>query len=206
MEHREIIQKLNSHLAVHPRATLQVVAESIGISPQNIEQILSEIEGKSFQEFRESKRLAQAFELLGASEAPANETWEKQRSRPRMIIPQTAVKYRIYGFWFRKRSFSDPCPVIDLNSGGLAFLTDIAPKPGKRVLILLTLPGRKETLRLKGRAVYAVATGIAGYRYRVGIKLLPYAARRGCNTPDALDVLVGFEKDYNASYQRKGAQ
>jgi hypothetical protein len=57
---QEVIQKVNFHLTAHPNAALQVVAEKLGITGQSIEQILREVEGASFEEFRENKRLARA--------------------------------------------------------------------------------------------------------------------------------------------------
>jgi hypothetical protein len=191
---REIFQKIDSHLTSHPHATLQAVAEKLGITGQIIEAVLRDMESVSFREFLENKRLAQAFKQLGAGETAASGPWEKQRTRPRAIIPKTTVKYRIPSFWIRNRSYSDPCPLVDLNSGGLAFLADQAPKTGSWVSLLLRFPGEEDTLSLAGHLVYAVATGIAGYRYRVGIKFLPFSERKGFNTLKALDILDKFEK------------
>jgi hypothetical protein len=195
LDAREIIQNIDSHLTAHPHATLQAVAEKLGIAAQTIEAVLREMESASFREFQENKRLAQAFKLLGASEAGASGSWENKRARPRIIIPRTTVKYRIRSFWIHKRSFSNPCPIVDLNSGGLAFLADLAPKIGMCVSLLLKFPGEEDALRLEGHVAYAVATGIAGYRNRVGIKFLPFSERRGFNTLKALDILLKFEND-----------
>jgi hypothetical protein len=198
LDSREIFQKIDSHLTSHPHATLQVVAEKLGITGPIIEAVLRDMESASFREFIENKRLAQAFKQLGASETAASGPWEEQRTRPRVIIPKTTVKYRIPSFWIRKRIFSDPCPLVNLNSGGLAFLADQAPKVGRWVSLLLKFPGEEDTLCLEGHAVYAVATGIAGYRYRVGIKFLPFSEQRGFNTLKALDILDKFEKTGHA--------
>lgn len=64
------------------------------------------------------------------------------------------------------------------------------------VSLRLKFPGREDILRVEGHVVYAVATGIAGYRYRVGIKFWPFANRGGCNALKALDVLVDFERTF----------
>ena len=95
-----------------------------------------------------------------------------------------------------KRSYSNPCPAIDLCGGGLAFLDDLLQKPGMRISMLLKLKGREEEIPLEGHVVYSVATGIAGYRYRIGIQFLPFADRKGCNSLEALAVLIKYEKDY----------
>jgi AraC-like DNA-binding protein len=196
MDSQEVIQKVNSHLTAHPNAALQVVAEELGIMKQRIEQILREVEGASFEEFRENMRLEQALRLLEASGVAMGAPNEKTRIRQRFIIPRTTLKYETHSLWIRKPGFSSPCPLVDLSREGLSFLADYAPKPGKWVSLLLKFPGREATRRVEGRVVYAVATGIAGYRYRVGIKFLPFAERRGCNTPKVFDVLVEFEKTF----------
>ena len=193
---QEVIQKVNFHLTAHPNAALQVVAEKLGITGQSIEQILREVEGASFEEFRENKRLAHALGLLQASRAAASAPHEKARTRQRFIIPRTTVKYEVHSLWIRKPGFSKPCPLVDLSREGLSFLGDYAPKAGKWVSLLLKFPGREDALRVQGHVVYAVATGIAGHRHRVGIHFRPFAERRGYNTPKALDVLIKFEKTF----------
>jgi AraC-like DNA-binding protein len=194
LDSQEVIQKINSHLAAHPNAALQVVAEKLGITGQSVEQILREVEGASFEEFRENKRLDQALRLIEASGSAAPN--EKIRTRPRFIIPRTTVKYQAHSLWIRKPVFSNPCPLVDLSREGLAFLADYAPKLGMWVSLRLKFPGREDILQVEGHVVYAVATGIAGYRYRVGIKFWPFANRGGCNALKALDVLIDFERTF----------
>jgi hypothetical protein len=194
LDSKEVIQKISSHLAAHPNAALQVVAEKLGITAQSIEQILHELEGSSFEEFRKNKRLDQALSLIEASASAAPD--EKIQRRPRFVIPRTTVKYQTHNFWTRKPGFSNPCPLVDLSRAGLAFLTDYAPKLGMWVSMCLKFPEREDILRVEGHVVYVVATGIAGYRYRVGIKFWPFANRGYCNALKALDVLVGFEKTF----------
>jgi hypothetical protein len=194
LDSQEVFQKINSHLAAHPNAALQVVAEKLGITGQSIEQILHEVEGASFEEFRENKRLNQALSLIEASGSAAPNGII--RTQPRFIIPRTTVKYQDHSFWIRNPGFSKPCPLVDLSRGGLAFLADYAPKLGRWVSLRLNFPGRENILWLEGHAVYAVATGIAGYRYRVGIKFWPFANRGGCNALKALDFLIDFERTF----------
>jgi hypothetical protein len=196
MDSQEVIQKVNFHLTAHPNAALQVVAEKLGITGQSIEQSLREVEGTSFEEFRENKRLTHALGLLEASRADASALYEKARTRQRFIIPRTTVRYEAHSLWIRKPGFSSPCPLVDLSREGLCFLADNAPKLGKWVSLLLKFPRREDTLRLEGHVVYAVATGIAGYCYRVGVQFQPFAERRGCNSLKALNVLVKFEKTF----------
>ncbi len=194
---REVVQKVDSHLAAHPKATLQIVAEELGTTAQSIEEALREAEGVSFHEFQANKRLEQAFNQLGTRSTAIDGPYEMTRVRPRLAIPKATVKYRKRSFWNRNPSYSSQCPLIDFSSEGLAFLADEAPKPGKQVSLLLKVPGKDDDLPVEGRVVYSVATGIAGFRYRAGIQFSPFADRRGCNTPKTLEILVAIEKTYS---------
>jgi hypothetical protein len=198
MDRHEVVKKVDSHLTAHPHATLQIAARMLETTEQIIEEALREVEGVSFQEFLANKRLEQAFKQLGEFNPAARGPYGTARARPRVIIPKTTVRYRIHSFWIRKSSYSNQCPLVDLSSDGLAFLADSAQSPGKRISLILKFPGGEETLRVEGRVVYALATGIAGYRYRIGTQFLPFAERRGCNSPKAHEILVNLEKT-NAS-------
>jgi hypothetical protein len=192
MDAREICQKVESFLASHPKAALPIVTEKLGLTHKQIEQALCEVEGISFEQFRQSRRLAEAFRELGVDRVVPLGPWETPRVRSRIIIPRTTVRWRVRSLW-TGRAYSGPCPLCDLSGGGLAFLADTPTLPGKRVSLLLKFPEREEEFRLEGRAVYAVATGIAGYRYRTGIEFLPFGQRRGCNSPKILDAIRQFE-------------
>jgi AraC-like DNA-binding protein len=177
---------------------LQIAADRLGISGQEIEDALRDQEGVSFEEFVANRRLEQAFQQLGERSPAADGPYEVIRARRRVLIPKTTVKYQVHGFLFRKSEYSNQCPLVDLSSEGLAFLSDEAPKPPKSVSLLLKFPGGESALRVEGRVVYLVATGIAGYRYRVGVKFLPFAHERGCNDPKTLDILHNLEKTYDS--------
>jgi hypothetical protein len=172
MDSREISRKVETFLVLHPMATLASTADGLGLSKKEIEQALLETNGTTFQEFLQNWRLREAFKQLGAYHAVPSGPWEKMRSNPRQIIPRTTVRYSVRSFWIRKPGFSNPCPLVDLSSGGLGFLADNAPAPGKRLLMLLKFPDREQELRVEGKVVYAVATGIAGFRHRVGVQFL----------------------------------
>jgi len=172
---------------------LQIIAGKLELSTQDIENALREADGMSFQEFQQGRRLNEAFRQLGTDRIAPLGPWEKSRLRRRMIIPRTTVQYRIRSLWNYGRSYSDPCPLVDLSSGGLAFLADVSLQPGKHMSLLLKFPDKEEPLRVEGNSVYAVATGIAGYRNRIGIQFLPFAERRGCNSLKVLEALTQFE-------------
>jgi hypothetical protein len=193
MDPHEIAAKVESFLVLHPVATLASTADRLGLSPAEVEQALLEADGTSFQQFRQNCRLREAFKQLGADCAVPPGPWEKTRSSPRQIIPKTTVRYCVRSFWSRSSNLSNPCPLLDLSSRGLGFLADDAPVPGKRVSLFLKFSEREEDLRVEGKVVYTVATGIAGFRHRIGVQFLPFAERRGCNSPKVLKVLVEFE-------------
>jgi hypothetical protein len=197
----EVLQKMEAHLTAHPNASLQALAEKLGIASQEIERSLSEVIGISFQQLREARRLADVFKQLNENRSLVSRLWETHRTPLRIFVPEATIKYRIHSWLPHKRTFSNPCPVIDLNSSGLGFLADITQEPGKRVTLLLTLPGMKELLELNGHIVYSVATGIPGYRYRVGIRFLPFTEGRGCNRLETLSILKRFEKNYADSQE-----
>jgi AraC-like DNA-binding protein len=191
---REIIQQVDLQLKMDPNPILQAVARKLGISPQLIEDALRETEGLSFQEYQANKRLEQAFEQLGELSIAANGPCEKARSKSRVIILKAAVRYRIHGFWRRKSGYSPQCPLVDFSSDGLALLADRPVLPQKRIEMILRFLGEEAEIKVKGRVVYSVATGIAGYRYRIGIEFLPFGKGKRGNPLQALETLTRLEK------------
>jgi hypothetical protein len=189
----ELARKVDSLLAAHPNATLPIIAEKLQTTSEIIEEALKAIEGVTFQEFQANKRLEQAFKQLGEMSPAANGPYEVTRVRQRVVIPKATVRYRIYSFWRRNADFSNQCPLVDVSRGGLAFLADLPLKPREPVSLLLKLPAIEAELQVRGRIVYSVATGITGYRYRIGVQFLPFAERRGYNSPKALDILAKLE-------------
>jgi AraC-like DNA-binding protein len=194
MDSRDITLKVESFLQFHPNASLSHAADRLGLSPQDIEQALQASNGMQFQEFQQNLKLNEAFRQLGETRLMPMGSWEETRYHPRRIIPKTTVRYKVRSFWTPVRNFSIPYPLVDLSCGGLALLSDVLPALRKHVSLLLKFPDRSDELRLQGRIVYAVATGIAGFRYRVGIQFLPFADRRGCNHPEILETLEDAQK------------
>ena len=194
----ELVKKVDDQLTAHPNATLRIVAEKLVTTEDRIEEALQNIEGLSFREYQDNKRLVQAFKQLGEFSPAADGPYELTRSRRRLMIPKTTVQYRQRRFWKRKSSYSDRCPLVDFSCEGLAFLADSALKAKDRLSLLLKFPDEDEAIRLDGCVVYAVATGIAGYRYRIGIQYLPFAEKRGFNSTNTLDALVRLEKTYSS--------
>ncbi len=194
LNHGDIVQQVDSQLKAHPNAILQTVAQKLGISEQSIENALREIEGLSFQEYQANKRLERAFGQMGELSIAANGPWEDRRAKKRTIIPKAAARYRICGFWGRKSEYSSQCPLVDFSSDGLAFLADEFVQPQKRIEVALKFPGEESEIQVQGNIVYSVATGITGYRYRIGIQFLPFGKQKGINTPKAQEALTRLEK------------
>jgi hypothetical protein len=172
MDPREISRNVESFLSLYPNATLTSTAEKLGLASQEVEQALREVDGTSFQEFRQNAKLNEAFRQLGESRVLPEGPWEETRYHSRRIIPRTTVRYKVRSFWTRHPSFSDPCPMVDLSRGGLALLSEIALTSGKRVSLSLKLPEKSEEFQMEGRIVYAVATGVADFRYRIGVQFV----------------------------------
>jgi hypothetical protein len=193
LSHHEIVQRVETQLTAHPNATLQIIAQRLGLAEQLISDALREAEGFSFQEYQSRRRLEQAFKQLGEFSIAANGPLER-RAKRRVFIPKATVRYRIPSFWSRSASYSNPCPIVDFSSDGLALLADESAELQKRISMALKFPGEEETLQVEGCVVYSVATGIAGYRYRIGIQFLPFGKQKGGNTLEALETLTRIEK------------
>ena len=90
----EIVRKADALITTHPNVSLRILAERLGTTERMIETSLREIEGSSFREYRESKRLEQACKQLGAYSPAANGPYEMVRSRRRLHIPRTKVQLK----------------------------------------------------------------------------------------------------------------
>ena len=197
LNHREIVQQVDLQLKVYPNTIMQTLVRKLGISEKIIEEAFQEAEGMSFQEYQANKRLEGAFAQMGELSIAANGPWERTRAKSRIIIPKATVKYRIYSFWSRKSEYSNQCPLVDFSSDGLALLADEFVQPQKRIEIILRFPGEEPEIQVEGSIIYSVATGIAGYRYRVGVRFFPFGKRKGINTPKAHEALIRLEKIYS---------
>ena len=193
----ELVKRLDALLSAHPNASLRIVAARLEATEESIEEALECVEGLTFQAYRDDRRLAQTFRQLGEYSPAVDGPYEMTRARRRFMIPRATVQYRPRGFWKPKAALSDRCPLVDLSQDGLAFLTDQSIKSGKRLWMLLKLPDEAEPIRLIGSVVYAVATGIAGYRYRIGIRFLPFVDRRGGNSRKSLDAIIRTEEAHS---------
>jgi AraC-like DNA-binding protein len=79
MDPKEIAPKVEAFLQLHPNASLTNTADRLGLSPQDIEHVLEEVHGMSFQEFRQNVKLNEAFRQLGESRITPEGSWEEMR-------------------------------------------------------------------------------------------------------------------------------
>ena len=178
MDLRELFDNIDSRITSDPGSTAEGLAQELDATVQDIEKAVREVDGVSFNEYRENKRLAHALEALERKRAPTGgKIYQEERAQPRLTMTGTTVRYILQGDDTHKTEYSNPYPIVDLSTGGMAFLADRPAKPGRKVLLLVDSPRRK-SLRLEGRVAYAVAIDMAGYRYRLGIRLEEFAANR----------------------------
>jgi AraC-like DNA-binding protein len=198
MDPHEIAKKVDAFLVNHPNVSLYLLADKFGVTRKAIEEALYEAEGVSFRQFKDARRLAVAFKQLGAVSPATDGPYEKMRVRRRVAIPRAVVRYRMHFFWKSNGAFSGWCPLVDFSGDGVALLADEILKNNKRISLLLKYSDGDETLRVEGRVIYSVATGIAGYRYRIGVKFVPFNGRRGGNPSHLRDVLIAMEKAFSS--------
>ena len=191
----QLFRNIDSRIASNPGSTSQSLAQELDVTMGAIERAVREVNGVSFREYRENKRLARVLRILEEKRrALVAEGHGNNRAEPRMILPGATVSFLLRGRGIRNAGFSNSCPLFDLSRGGMAFLSDRPSRPGRKVSLLLNCTEIKEKLRLEGYIVYAVATDMAGYQFRVGVRFMPFEAKRGCNAPEALHILAQLEK------------
>ena len=124
------------------------------------------------------------------------ETSKERRAHPRFAIQGATVSYLIHGPEVREPDFPISYPLMELSRGGMSFITESALKAESALSIFLSGLRIEETLRMTGRVVYCRASGIKPSRYCIGVEFRPFAKKRGCNTPESLEILKRLEKGY----------
>jgi AraC-like DNA-binding protein len=198
----ELLSEVDLCFTRDPNLTLNALAEELGVEAEEIERAINEVGGLSFGEYREDKRMAQALSRLSQEPAAREMTattvavYKKRRACLRFVVPGATICYLVHGSKTRRGVFSAPCPVVNLSKSGLAFLTDHPPRAGRRVSLHLRSPATGTELSLEGTVVYARISSQTSYRYRAGITFRPFADKVGCNTRDALMLIVGLEQAF----------
>jgi len=92
------------------------------------------------------------------------------------------------------QAFSEPCPVINVSKGGIAFICNKKLSAGKRLLVQLLLPN-ETPLNLK--CVVRRQEKIMGSEKKfTGIEFIPFGRRRRWNAREKLDVLRRLDQKY----------
>jgi len=191
MNSLDLFGSIDSRITSHQDATAEGIAGELRVTVQDIESAVREIDGVSFDEYRESKRLAHALRALEEERAPAgSKIHQEERAQPRLAVAGATVRYLLMGNDICKSEFSNPYPIVDLSTAGIAFLADRPAKPGRKVCLLASFPKEKDPFRLEGHVIYSVAVDTADHRYRLGIRFQDFAAKEGCNRPEVLEGLV----------------
>lgn len=96
------------------------------------------------------------------------------------------------------KSFPDETwPLSDINTTGLSFLTNKAPKAGSEISLLITLPKKSDIFKLLGKVIYSLPRGPGlTYRYRIGVKFKEFAESGGCNSLSTLNKIKELEAIY----------
>jgi Tfp pilus assembly protein PilZ len=116
-----------------------------------------------------------------------------KRQYPRFQVPGATVSYELYGF--PQRPFEEICPVLNLGKGGLGFQTNSQLKPGRKLTVILT--SKEAPIQLQSQVIYCVPHSGITDAYHVGVVFAPFVGK-GCNSPEALEVLDQLEKEYAA--------
>lgn len=191
MDLRHLLKIIDSRIATNPNSTSRSLAQELDVTVRSIERAIREIDGVSFNEYLENRRLARVLKIIEEKRwASAIDDHAPPRAEPRKTIPGAIVSYHLHGRGNRGSSSSASYPLFDLCSGGMAFFSDRLLKPGRKVLLSIKCEERNVPLTLQCHVVYAMATDMPGYRYRIGVRFMPFEARKGCNPPETLNSLV----------------
>ncbi len=118
---------------------------------------------------------------------------ERRKCR-RFEIPGAEVVFKKIGLFGLFSRFSNPCYLLNLSKGGVAFSTNVILKPGQKVLIRLLLPNA-HPVTLRGQVSWQNGFGF-GQVIATGVKFMPFGDRRGWNSRKTLEVLNRLEKAY----------
>jgi len=201
---QKIFETINVRVLSNQSITPKKLARELNLTVQDIETAVREAANVAFCEYKRSRRLAHALEVLHVPKfVNSRGDLLKRRALPRFTIPHATVQYHLYARGISRARFSRRCPVKDLSQAGMSFLADRYLKPERPVSLLLTSPGRKAAVRLEGRVLYASSVNVVRYRYCIGIRFAPFDAKTNNNAPDALKALAELEQSVGMHKPRK---
>jgi len=125
MDLRKLFENVDSRITSRPGSTAQSLAQELEATVQDIEKAVREVDGVSFHEYRENKRLAHALKALEEERSPiGGRIHQAERVQPRLTITGATVRYLLLGGGIYKSEFSNSYPIVDLSTAGMAFLAD----------------------------------------------------------------------------------
>jgi hypothetical protein len=121
----------------------------------------------------------------------------ERRLCQRFKIPGATVSYRRQGFLHKAKGFDEEfCPVLDLNRGGVCFLTQRLMKFRSQVVLQLSVPGERIPFNLRGRIRWSSHSARTTYKYQAGIQFNPYGEGQEENYPGNLVKIITLEQKF----------
>jgi hypothetical protein len=118
---------------------------------------------------------------------------ERRRCR-RFVIPSAEVKFKKRGLLFWTHEFSEPCSLINVSKGGIAFSCKTKLSKGKKLVVQLLIPD--ETSRSLNAIVRRQERTVGSKMMVTGVEFMPFGDRHGWNSLELLDALRMLERKY----------
>lgn len=118
----------------------------------------------------------------------------ERRECQRFEIPGATVQYKSLWFPISFNGFSQPCPVLNVSKGGLAFECRSKMERGKKLALRLIVPA-EDPLELRATVRWC-AFSWERTTYVAGVEFAPFGARRGLNPLETLNRLRQLELEY----------
>jgi hypothetical protein len=113
---------------------------------------------------------------------------ERRKCR-RFEVPGATVQYKKTGFFAGSSGFSDPCHVLNLSKGGVAFISENTLRKNAKLVLKLLIP-KKKPLHLYGKVCWQSRVAFASGKM-TGITFLPFG---DCTDWNPVEILEDFRK------------
>jgi hypothetical protein len=121
----------------------------------------------------------------------------ERRLCPRFKLPGATVSYRRMRLLHKAKGFDEQfCPVLDVNRGGVCFLTQRLMKFRSQVVLQLSVPGERIPFNLHGRVRWSSQSAATVYKYQAGIQFNPYGEGPEKNYPGTLVKIIALEQRF----------
>lgn len=115
----------------------------------------------------------------------------------RFEIPGAEGKFKKSGLMVFMKGFSEPCQVLNVSKGGLAFLCDKRFEKNEKVVVQLIAPGEEPmsfNSIVRRQSSYQLSDALF-----TGVEFTPFGKSRGSNPKEYLNVLRRLDKKYGES-------